>query len=121
MLHRDDAIRLRHMLDAGRDAMSFIANRTRRDLDTNRQLSFALVRAIEIIGEAANKVSPEGQMLAPGVPWPEITAMRNRIVHAYYDVNLDLVWATVRDDLPPLIARLEQVLATYGGDLGSSA
>ena len=65
---------------------------------------------IEIIGEAAGQVSTEGRSEVPDLPWRAITAMRHRLVHAYYDINLDVVWSTVQDDLPPLAATLRQVL-----------
>lgn len=112
MLRDEDAVRLRHMLDAARDALAFAHGRTRADLDTDRMLSFALVRAIEIIGEAARRVSHEGRASCPALPWPSIVAMRNRVVHAYFDIDLNRVWDTVTDDLPPLIAALEHALAS---------
>ena len=98
------------MLDAAREALSFVADRERRDLDADRMLVLALVKSIEIIGEAGARVSDEGRDAAPGVPWPEIVAMRNRLVHVYFDVNLDVVWETVRQDLPPLVAALQGAL-----------
>lgn len=69
-------------------------------------LRFALVRAIEIIGEAAARVSAEGQAEAVGIDWPAIVGMRNRLVHAYFDINHDILWATVERALPPLLERL---------------
>ena len=73
-------------------------------------LALALVKSIEIIGEAGTRVSEEGRDATPDVPWPEIVAMRNRLVHAYFDVNLDVVWETVRKDLPALVAALQGAL-----------
>jgi uncharacterized protein with HEPN domain len=67
--------------------------------------------AVEIIGEAAKKVSPTTRSRADSIPWQEIAGMRDRLIHAYFDVNLDLLWNTVNDDLPPLIADLEAILA----------
>jgi uncharacterized protein with HEPN domain len=105
----DDLIRLRHMLDSAKEAQSYLAERTRTDLDAERMLVHALVRCIEIVGEAAAKVSPQGRSEIPSIPWPDVVAMRNRLIHAYFDINLDLVWDTVVDDLPPLVAALEKV------------
>jgi uncharacterized protein with HEPN domain len=102
------------MLDAARDAVAFVQGKTRQDLDTDRLLSYGLVRAIEVIGEAASKVTSDGRALAPGIPWPSVTGMRNRIVHAYYDIDLDRVWDTVTDDLPSLMAELTQMLCERG-------
>lgn len=109
-MRRDDGIRLRHMLDAAQDALSFSEGRSRGDLETDRQLVLAIVKCVEIIGEAAGRVSPEGQAEVADLPWRDITAMRHRLVHVYYDINLDVVWSTVRHDLPPLAAALKQAL-----------
>ena len=109
-MQREDAIRLRHMLDAAEEAARFIAGASRADLDTNRMLAFALVRAIEIVGEAASRVSEETRSAYPDLPWRNMTRMRNRIIHAYFDIDLDRVWDTVTDDLPPLASRLRAIL-----------
>jgi uncharacterized protein with HEPN domain len=98
------------MLDAASESLGFVSGRDRRDLDTDRMLVLALVKSIEIIGEAGARVSEEGRAATPDVPWPEIVGMKNRLVHAYFDVNLDVVWATVRDDLPDLVRTLQSAL-----------
>ena len=98
------------MLDAAEDALSFVVGREREDLGKNRMLALALVRSIEIIGEAGARVSEEGRAEVPDLPWREIVAMRNRLIHAYFDVDLDVVWRTVEDDLPTLVAVLRSVL-----------
>ena len=118
MLLREDIVRLRHMLDAARDGVGFLAGRKRTDLDSDRMLSFAVVRAIEIVGEAAGKVSPQARAAAPNIPWADVTAMRNRLIHAYHEVDLSRVWDTVTDDLPTLICELERVLASEGDKSG---
>jgi uncharacterized protein with HEPN domain len=74
-------------------------------------LLFALVRAIEIIGEAASKLSPEAQASAPRVPWPSIVAMRNRLIHAYFDVDPEIVWKTVAEEIPALLPQLRITLS----------
>jgi len=111
MLSSEDRIRIQHMLDAANKTRSFVAEREREDLDQDEQLSLSLQRLIEIIGEAAKKVSAEGRAQAPRIPWPKIGGMRDRLIHAYFDVNLDILWDTIVDDLPPLVAELEAVLA----------
>ncbi len=111
-MHKNDAIRLQHMLDAAREALSFAAGKTRSHLDTDRMLVLSLVKTIEIIGEAAGKVSPECRSECPAVSWVDIIAMRNRLIHAYFDINLDIVWQTVKEELPPLVTELEKVLAS---------
>lgn len=106
-MRRDDAIRLRHMLDAAREALRFAEGRTRADLDKDRQLTLALVKEIEIIGEAAYQISTETQASLPAIPWEDIIGMRHRLVHAYFDINLDILWQTVVEDLPTLVSLLE--------------
>ncbi len=109
-MQKDDAVRLRHMLDAAREAESFAKNKTRGSLDTDRKLVLALIKSIEIIGEAAAKVTQKCREDLPQIPWPNIIGMRNRLIHAYFDINLDILWKTVTEDLPPLIAELEKIL-----------
>ena len=106
----DDEIRLRHMLDAAREALSFARGRTRGELDSDRQMVLALVKDIEIVGEAAAQVAETARRCLPDIPWERIVGMRNRLVHAYFDINLDIVWQTVQEDLPELIALLEKAI-----------
>ena len=109
-MRRDDGIRLRHMLDAAREAVSFARGRTRDDLDKDRQLVLAMVKDIEIVGEAATRVSEPTRRHLPELPWERIVGMRNRLVHAYFDINLDIVWKTIGEDLPELISLLEPAI-----------
>ena len=116
-MFRDGAIRLRHMLDAAREAIVFTQNRTRAMLDSDRMLTLSLVKSIEIIGEAATRVSRECQGRYPAIPWASIIAMRNRLIHAYFDVDLDRVWDTIMTDLPPLITDLEKIVLSEDLDI----
>jgi uncharacterized protein with HEPN domain len=109
-MQRDDYVRLRHMLDAARESCAFAHDRARADLDGDRMLVLSLVKDIEIVGEAASQVSLATRDEFPHIPWADIVGMRNRLVHAYFDINLDILWQTVQQDLPPLIAVLEVVL-----------
>ena len=109
-MRKDDEVRLRHMHDAAREALSFARERTRGDLDNDRQLVLALLKEIEIVGEAASRVTEPTRRSLPRMPWDRIVGMRNRLVHAYFDINLDIVWKTVQEDLPALIALLERAV-----------
>ena len=109
-MHKDDAIRLRHMLDAAQEAIEFAQGKTHPDLDDDRMLVLALVKDIEIIGEAAYQVSQTTREQLPQIPWDDIIGMRHRLVHAYFDINLDILWRTVQDDLPPLLEELQEIL-----------
>ena len=87
-----------------------IADRKPEDLGQERMLELSLIRLVEVIGEAAARVSPEGQAKCPGIPWREVIGMRNRLIHGYDSVDLSVLWYTVEQDLPPLIAHLEKIL-----------
>ena len=110
-MHAGDDVRLHHMLDAANEAITFAAGRARADLDIDRMLVHALVRCIEIIGEAASQVTVPYRELHPELPWAAIVGMRNRLVHAYFDVDLDRVWDTVQQDLPDLVRNLEPLVS----------
>lgn len=99
------------MLDAAREAVLFVRNRQKADLSQDRMMLLSLVKEIEIIGEAANQISRGEQGRAPEIPWAKIIGMRNRLIHAYADVNIELVWKTVSMDLPILVRQLEAWLA----------
>jgi uncharacterized protein with HEPN domain len=108
---KDDRIRLQHMLDAAKEALSFAKNKSRNDLYADRMLALSIVKSIEIIGEAASTVSKEFREKRKGIPWASIIGMRNRLIHVYFDIDLDRVWDTITDDLPPLITALEKALS----------
>jgi len=110
-MNANDRVRLRHMLDAAREALSFSKDRTREELSTDRMLLLSLVKEIEIIGEAASQVSADFREGTPEIPWAQIVGMRHRLIHAYSDVNTSVVWSTVVSDLPALVAKLEGILA----------
>ena len=99
------------MLEAIGDAQSFMLGRKRPDLDNDKMLVYAVLRAVEIVGEAASKVTAGTQAAVPQIPWPAIVGMRNRLVHAYARVDLDIVWKTVQQDIPPLKTAIEVALA----------
>ena len=114
MLKNDD-VRLRHILDAAREAVAFSCDRSREDLDRDRMLSLSLVRLLEIVGEAARGISLETRKAHPQIAWNKMAGMRDRLVHGYFDVNLDVVWETVAKDLPPVIVELEKILSSENG------
>lgn len=102
-----DEARLRHILDTIAAAARFVKGRTRADLEHDEMLLFALVRAVEIVGEAAGKISVETRAAIQEVPWSAAAAMRNRLVHAYFDVDRDVLWNTVVEALPALRRPIE--------------
>jgi uncharacterized protein with HEPN domain len=99
------------MIDAAKTAVGFVSGRARGDLDTDRMLVFSLVRAIEIIGEAASRMSRSTCEAAPDIPWSLIVSMRNRLIHAYFDVDHEIVWKTATEELPQLLPRLRALIS----------
>ena len=110
MLREDDRIRLQHMLDASNSALRFASGREREDLGRDEMLTFSLVRALQVIGEAAVQVSEGSRLALPDIPWRQMVSMRHRLVHAYFDVDLDRVWDTVVHFVPSLVRQLEAAL-----------
>jgi len=99
------------MMEAAKEALSFLKGKSRQDLDQNRQLVLAIIREVEIIGEAAGKVSEEVRSQYPQVPWLDIVNMRHHLIHVYFDVDLNIVWDTAVKDLPDLVKALETILS----------
>lgn len=105
-----DEVRLLHMLDAAELAVSFTVGRVREDLDRNPMLLHASVNCLLIIGEAASQVSIARRNGISGIPWPQIVGMRNRLIHAYFQIDRDIVWDTLVNNLPPLVSSLRKEL-----------
>ena len=110
MTRHDDKVRLQHMLEHAREAVAMTEGKERADLRRERMLELSLIRLIEVVGEAAARVTPEGQAKYPSIPWSQVVSMRNRLIHGYDQVDLNILWDTIEDDLPPLIAELEKIL-----------
>ena len=97
-----DSVRLAHMLDSIDEALLFAKGRSRNDLDDDRMLTLALLKTLEMIGEAASKITDDFKNRNPDVLWDAVIATRNRLIHGYFDIDLDIVWVTIRKDLPML-------------------
>jgi len=106
-----DFNRYRHMLDHAEEAVSLSQGRTREDLDKDRTLNLSLTRLLEIVGEAASRISKEGRANCPEIPWSQVVSMRNRLIHGYDAVDLDILWEIVTHDLPPLINALKSIIS----------
>ncbi len=115
MSQHDDATRLRHMLSNAQEALEMAGGRSRHDLELDRMLELSLVRLLEIVGEAASRVSAETQQRFDRIPWAEIIGMRNRLIHGYDRVDLDILWTIVQDDLPALVRELHTALQILKG------
>ena len=107
---RDDSVSIRQMLDHAREAVALVGVRSREHLDSDRVLTLALVQLAQIVGEAAGRVSDAKRALHPEIPWSQIIALRNRLVHGYDTIDLAILWEITTRDMPTLISHLEKIL-----------
>jgi len=110
MSQADPLVAVRHMLDHAREAAALAESRSRAELDSDRLLQLALTRLVEIVGEAARRVPAAVRAQAPEVPWALVVGARNRLIHGYDFVDMDILWEIVGSDLPALVPRLERLL-----------
>jgi uncharacterized protein with HEPN domain len=110
MWRREDLVRLRHMLDHAHEAAGLVRGRSRSDLDSDRVLNLALVRLLEIVGEAASRVSEEVRRHYQEIAWSQIVSLRHRLIHGYDSVDMDILWQILQKDIPPLITELERIV-----------
>jgi uncharacterized protein with HEPN domain len=107
---RNEADRLQDMRDAAREIATFVKGRSREDLDQDRQLMHALVRCLKIIGEAAGSIPEHTRTVRHEIPWEAIIGMRNRLIHGYFAIDLDILWNTATENIPPLLEVLDSLL-----------
>jgi uncharacterized protein with HEPN domain len=106
----EDMIRIQHMIDAGNEALSFIGDTGFGEFKKNRMLILSVIKDIEILGEAASKITEETKNLHNEIPWKDIIGMRNRLIHGYFDVDIELVWNTAKENIPALLDNLNEIL-----------
>jgi uncharacterized protein with HEPN domain len=106
----EDRTRILHMIEAADAVLRFVTARTRGDLDSDLMLLFALVRAVEVFGEAAAKVSASMKAATADIPWAQIVAMRNRLIHAYFDIDRNILWRAATEEIPALVLRLRELV-----------
>ena len=111
MTRPDDAARLQHMLERAVEAVQLAQGRTRADLDADRIFDLAITRLLEIVGEAAARVSQSTRDQNAQIPWVAISGLRNRLIHGYDDVDFDILWDVVQNDLPALISQLQSIVS----------
>jgi uncharacterized protein with HEPN domain len=98
------------MREHAAEAIEMTRGKRRKDLDNDRMLELALVRLVEIVGEAAARVTPETRAKLPNIPWSDVVAMRNRLIHGYDSVDHDILWDTITYDLPLLLLAIDELL-----------
>lgn len=110
MSQRDDLVYVGHMVDTANKAIGFVQGLTREEFDNNELLRLSLTHLLQVIGEAARRVSPEFRAAYPQIDWKAIVGMRSKVVHDYLSVDEDIVWDTVTNELPSLVNELERIL-----------
>lgn len=109
-MNNKDQVRLAHLIESCLAIQQYINGRCRTDLDTDRMLLSALTRELEIIGEAVNALSEELTSAHPEIPWKDMVGMRNRLIHAYYNINAEIVWKTATVAVPELQKSISLIL-----------
>jgi uncharacterized protein with HEPN domain len=111
MTQHDPRVCLRQMRDHAQEAIELMRGKSREGLLADRTLNLAIVHLLEILGEAANRMPTEQRAKYPQIPWPQIIGLRHRLIHAYDQVDLDIVWNIVTQHLPPLVRTLDEILS----------
>ena len=107
---KDELVYVGHMLDTAHEALLLVRGKTRQDYDSDTALRLALTHLIQVIGEAARRVSSQFRERHPEIPWDAIAGMRSKIVHDYMNVDEDIVWDSVTQELQPLIEDLKKIV-----------
>ncbi|MBS0625496.1 MAG: DUF86 domain-containing protein [Verrucomicrobia bacterium] len=116
-MENKDLVRLKHMLDSTEAILVFSKGKRRASLDKDRLFQSAVLRELEIIGEAAGRVSEKTKKRFPQLPWKELVGIRNRLIHAYFDVDHDIVWKTIREYLPFFQECLQKTIDSFEEEL----
>ena len=110
MSRRDPLVAVQQMRDNARRVLTTAEGRSRVDLDDDEMLEAALIRWLEVLGEAARRVPDEFRSRYPDVPWQDTTDLRNVLIHGYDTIDLDQVWFIIQEHLPPLMQQLQQII-----------
>lgn len=113
---RHDPVLLMDMLLSAQNILEFTLNLTEDEFMASRLVQSAVLREIQIIGDAARQITPESQIQYSQVEWRKIAGMRNRIIHEYFNVRLDVMWDTVQNEIPQLVKMLYEILPTSADD-----
>ncbi len=108
-MKKDEAY-LKHILDAISDVEKFLKDVSEQEFLANKEKQYAVLRALEIVGEATKNLSAELKSTHTEVDWKNIAGMRDKLIHAYFGVNLPLVWETVKSDIPKLKSLIEKII-----------
>jgi uncharacterized protein with HEPN domain len=107
---RPDETLLLDMLLAARRIQQFVAGVTQSEFEAHQMMQSAVIREIQVIGEAARMITDKSRAAHPSIDWPAIAGMRNRVIHEYFEIDLKIVWDTIQGDIPALIGQLEAIV-----------
>lgn len=107
----DPRVTVGQMLDHISEALAFVSGKQRSDLEEDRKLELALIRLVEVVGEAASRLPPGFREKHPAVPWKDAVGMRNRLIHAYDTFDKDILWTAVHKEFPRIKVQLERILS----------
>ena len=110
-MKQNDHKNLSNMLEMSREALDLVQDRTREDLDKNKQLTLSLLKYLEMIGSAASRISGECRDGCKPIPWDQVTEMKQQVVHTYWEIDRDWIWEKMEKDLPALSKGLEILLS----------
>ncbi|HOS02823.1 MAG TPA: DUF86 domain-containing protein [Candidatus Hydrogenedentes bacterium] len=111
MSREEDLNRLQHMIEATQEILDYVQGRDLSSLGVDRPLQHLIVHDLEILGEAASRLSLEFREGHPDIYWRDMIDLRNRLIHVYFDLNLAIIWTTVQQDLPQLLLQLKAILS----------
>ncbi len=109
MLLENDINRLHHMFDSAKEITVLTAQKNRESVLNDRVLVLALLRLLEVIGEAASRIELESRKEFPNIPWKQIIGLRNRLIHGYDSVDMDILWKIISEEIPQLVDRLATI------------
>lgn len=109
-MKRDDTVYLRHILDAITQVQEYVAGLSQEEFSARRMVHDAVIRQIEIIGEATKNLDPQVLEAYPDVPWKQMAGMRDKLIHQYFGVDLEAVWDVAVEDIPTLKDQVASIL-----------
>lgn len=108
-----DSLKLHHIIDATQHLLDFTNGVSKGDFVVDYEKQSAVIRQLEVIGEAASNLTTRFTQQHREIDWPKVIGMRHKMIHDYFDVDVDIVWTTAVDDVPPLKVAVEKILNYY--------